>query len=97
MNSMTMNDVMLAAFFDELDGIEKEAGWLRKTMLGLGMAGALAGGGKALGGKALASGAGKVMRPAITRTVKAPSSGAFATGGMTSQARQLRSAGYLPR
>ena len=98
MDTMTMNDVMLAALFDELEGIEKEAGWLRKSLLGLGMAGALAGGGKAMTGKAIAAGAGKMARPAITQAVKkAPSRGAFGMAGMTQQARQLRGMGVLPQ
>jgi hypothetical protein len=92
-----MNEAMIMAFLDELDGIEKDAGWLRKTMLGLGMAGALAGGGKAMTGKALAAGAGKMARPAITQAVKkAPSSSRLMVGGATRQARQLRSMGVMP-
>ena len=97
MNSMTMNDVMLAAFFDELEGIDKEAGWLRNTALGLGLAGALAGGGRAMTSKAVAAGAGKLARPAITQTVKAPARGVFAMGGRSAQARQLQGMGVLPR
>lgn len=92
-----MNEAMVLALLDELDEIEKDAGWLRKTMLGLGMAGALTGGGKALTGQAIAAGAGRMARPAITQAVKkAPSASRLMMGGATRQASQLRNMGVMP-
>jgi len=93
---MIMNDTMVMAFLNELDEIEKDAGWLRKSLLGLSMAGALAGGGKSLASKAAIGGL-KSARPAITQVAKqAPSASRLMVGGATRQARQLHSMGVMP-
>jgi hypothetical protein len=93
---VNMDETMVLAFLDELDEIEKDAGWLRKSLLGLSMAGALAGGGKSLASKAAIGGL-KSARPAITQVAKqAPSASRLMVGGATRQARQLHSMGVMP-
>lgn len=57
----------LCALFDELEQIEKEAGWLKNGLIGLGMLGAVGGGAKAMTTRAV--GAAAKARPAITRSV----------------------------
>jgi hypothetical protein len=60
----------LAAFFDELENIEKDAGWARKAMLAAALAGAIGGGTKMMG----RAGAAKAGKAAITQAAKkAPS------------------------
>lgn len=87
---------MLYGFFDELEDLEKDAGALRKMLLGGMMAAGLAGGAKSMAPKALASVA-KGGIPAITQMVKkAPKSGTrFMTGGGTRQVRG-ELARYMP-
>lgn len=84
----------LYSFFDELEQIEKDAGWGKKLLTGGLLAATLAGGGKAMSKNIAKAGLGS-GRAAITQTVKkAPSS--LRMGGATSQARKLRNMGILP-
>jgi len=59
----------LRAFFDELENIEKDAGFLRKALLGAALAGAIGGGSKMMG-RAAAGGAAKAGKAAITQQAK---------------------------
>lgn len=83
-----MNEAMMYGFFDEMYGIDKEAGFFRKAGMTAAMLAALAGGGKAMGKRVAAAGT-KSLRPAITQTVKKAPATNLRVGGAGEQMRTL--------
>jgi len=82
----TAGDVQLAAFFDELERIEKEAGWVKnKLVLPLALAGSLGGGAKVV----QHMGTSAALKAPTAITMKAPTV-AKGLGGLTQTARDVR-------
>lgn len=89
-----MNETTLDAFFAELDNIEKEAGWLKNSIVGLGMLGAVGGGMKAMAPSA-ARAATRMAKPAATAVAKKAPRVGIMGGGQARTPEVGKALGFL--